>query len=243
MPTFKNIRIPIGKKVKGKTRKTRMQRVQVLKSGKLRFVKNQPRGGGGKRSPAKKPARKRSSSMAKKSNPGNNKSPKIGAAIQAFKGTQAVASPFVEAGLLRGRNTPALVNDLKAKANLDTAGGLVIEGVNQVIDRKAAHGAALSGGSVTAWAAEGFAGLKAFEAAGGKKGKEAARAVNISLSRTIRAYDPQGAGSLDTGDSNFRTYQSIKIGGAVLRRASNKGPFKRIFAPIKKFLGEMGGRL
>ncbi len=199
-------------------------------------------GGKGKSAAKKAPARKRSRSVATKGNP-NNKSPKIGAAIQAFKGTQAVAAPFVEAGLLRGRNTEALANDLKAKANLDTAGSLVIEGINQAVDRKFAHGGALSRGSVTAWAAEGFAAVTAFDAASGKPGKEAARAVNTSLSRTIRAYDPQGRGTIDTGDPKFRTYQLIKVGGGVLRRVSNKGPFKKIFAPVKKFLGEMGGAL
>lgn len=35
MPTFKNIKVPVGK-----SGKTRLQRVQVLKSGKFKFVKN-----------------------------------------------------------------------------------------------------------------------------------------------------------------------------------------------------------
>lgn len=39
MPTFKNITVPIGK-----TGKTRKQRVQVLKSGQFKFVKNLPKG-------------------------------------------------------------------------------------------------------------------------------------------------------------------------------------------------------
>ena len=41
MPTYKNIRVKIGKKPSGKdTRKSRLQRVQVLASGKYKFVKN-----------------------------------------------------------------------------------------------------------------------------------------------------------------------------------------------------------
>lgn len=39
MPTFKNIRVPVGK-----SGKTRLQRVQVLKSGQFKFVKNLVKG-------------------------------------------------------------------------------------------------------------------------------------------------------------------------------------------------------
>lgn len=39
MPTFKNIRVPVGK-----SGRTRLQRVMVLKSGKFKFVKNIKRG-------------------------------------------------------------------------------------------------------------------------------------------------------------------------------------------------------
>ena len=39
MPTFKNIRVPVGQ-----SGKTRLQRVQVLKSGKFKFVKNLVKG-------------------------------------------------------------------------------------------------------------------------------------------------------------------------------------------------------
>lgn len=48
MPTYKNIRVPVGK-----SGKTRLQRVQVLASGKYKFVKNltksKAKGGGSKR--------------------------------------------------------------------------------------------------------------------------------------------------------------------------------------------------
>ena len=44
---YKNIRVKIGKKPKSgpDTRKSRLQRVKVLASGKFKFVKNLPRGG------------------------------------------------------------------------------------------------------------------------------------------------------------------------------------------------------
>lgn len=49
MPTFKTITVKMGKKPKGKdTRKTRKQRVQVLKSGKFKFVKNLKKGSSSK---------------------------------------------------------------------------------------------------------------------------------------------------------------------------------------------------
>lgn len=54
--SFKNIRVPVGK-----TGKTRLQRVQVLKSGKFKFVKNLRKGKGS----TKKRTVKRSSSNRK----------------------------------------------------------------------------------------------------------------------------------------------------------------------------------
>lgn len=56
MPTFKNIRVPVGK-----SGKTRLQRVQVLKSGKFKFVKNI-----GKRVSRRKKTTKKSVSRRKK---------------------------------------------------------------------------------------------------------------------------------------------------------------------------------
>jgi len=64
MPTYKNITI---KKRGGGTRK---QRVQVLASGKYKFVKNLTKG---KRKKGKKTTKRRSTSKRKVSNVGNNK--------------------------------------------------------------------------------------------------------------------------------------------------------------------------
>ena len=52
--SFKNIRVPVGK-----TGKTRLQRVQVLKSGKFKFVKNLKKGSGSQRSKTKRSSSKR----------------------------------------------------------------------------------------------------------------------------------------------------------------------------------------
>ncbi len=245
MPKFRNIKI---KKPGGGTR---MQRAQVLKSGKLKFVKNVKRGGkkAAKKAPARKkaarrsPARKapaRRKSVATKSNPGN-KSPKIGAAIQSFKGGHAVLAPVVEAGI-RVNAGAEVVPSLQRAVNLDLAESLVIEGANHIIDRKIAHGAALSRGSVTAWLAEGVAALAAANAAKGTSGRDTIRTVNTSLSRTLRGYNPQSA-KLEFLNDDQRNYNIVKIGGGVVRRVSNMGPFKSIFAPAKKFLGDMGGAL
>jgi hypothetical protein len=54
MPQFKNIRVPVGK-----TGKTRLQRVQVLKSGKFKFVKNLKKGSGSQKSKAKRSSSKK----------------------------------------------------------------------------------------------------------------------------------------------------------------------------------------
>ena len=54
MPQFKNIRVPVGK-----TGKTRLQRVQVLKSGKFKFVKNLRKGAGSPKSKTKRSSSKR----------------------------------------------------------------------------------------------------------------------------------------------------------------------------------------
>ncbi len=243
MPKFRNIRI---KKPGGGFR---MQRAQVLKSGKLKFVKNVKRGGtkAAKKAPARKRAAprkapaKRRKSVAKKGNPNNNKPPKIGAAIQAFKGAHALFSPVAEAAVVS--TTPdQFVSALRSKANIDYAVNLGVEGINQAVDRRIAHGGALSRGSLTAWAAEGFAAFTAFQEAKDLDGRNAARAVNFSLSRTIRGYDPP-SGKTNFSDPNFRTDQTIKILGGVARRLSSKGPFKKITAPAKKLLGEMGGAL
>lgn len=61
MSTFKNIRVPVGK-----SGKTRLQRVQVLKSGKFKFVKNIKKGKSSvsraKKSPSKRKRKARSTS-------------------------------------------------------------------------------------------------------------------------------------------------------------------------------------
>lgn len=176
----------------------------------------------------------------KKGNPGHS-SPKIGASIQAFKGAQAVAAPLVEVGV-RVNAGEQVMPALQRVANLNTAGSLIVEGVNQAVDRKIAQGSALTGGSITAWAPEAFAAVRAFDSARGSSAVDAARQINISLSRTIRAYDPQSS-SVDFGNADFRTYQTLKIGGGIFRRLSNMGPFKKILAPAKKLLSSFGGRL
>ncbi|MEE9181010.1 MAG: hypothetical protein V3U33_00360 [candidate division NC10 bacterium] len=242
MPQFRNIRI---KKPGGGTR---IQRAQVLKSGKLKFVKNVKRGGkkAAKKSPARKravkkaPARKRSKSVAKKGNP-NNKSPKIGASIQAFKGTQALLAPVIQSAAA-STTTDQFTSELRSKGNLDYAGSLAIEGVNQAIDRKSAHATALSGGSITAWAAETVAAVRAFDAAKGKGTRGAAVAANQSLSLSYRAYNPVN-GKIDLAHSNFREYQGLKLVGALARRLSNTGPFRKIASPFKRMIGSLGGRL
>jgi hypothetical protein len=66
MPQFKNIRVPVGK-----TGKTRLQRVQILKSGKFKFVKNLKKGPGSatkrtvKRSSSKKKGKVRNTAKGK----------------------------------------------------------------------------------------------------------------------------------------------------------------------------------
>lgn len=191
-----------------------------------------------KKSPAKKPG---------PSNPGggstsnNNKAPKIGAQIQAAKGGHAVLAPVIEAGI-RVNAGAEVVPSLQRAVNLDLAESLVIEGANNLIDRKIAHGAALSRGSVTAWLAEGVAGLAAFNAARGSSGRDAIRKVNTSVSRTIRGYNPESA-RLEFLNDDQRNYNLVKVGGGIARRVSNMGPFKKIFAPAKKMLGQMGGAL
>ena len=52
--SFKNIRVPVGK-----TGKTRLQRVQILKSGKFKFVKNLKKGGSTKGNRPKRSTAKR----------------------------------------------------------------------------------------------------------------------------------------------------------------------------------------
>lgn len=195
--------------------------------------------GGGKTPAAKKtPAKKKGTSVAK-SNPTPNKAPKIGAVIQSVKGAQAIAAPFVEVGVAQGFSPQQNVSSIKTRMNAAYAGSLLVEGANHAIDRKIAHGGALSRGSVTAWGAELFAAKNAFDAASGSSGRNAIRATNTEMSKTIRGYDP-GTGTQDLGNANFRLYHTIKIGGGVARRLSNMGPFKKMAAPLKKALGQMG---
>ncbi len=192
-----------------------------------------------KKPAAKKPTKRRGTSVAKNTN--NKKPPKIGASIQAFKGAQAVAAPVIQSAAA-STTIDQFTSDLRSKANLNYAGSLGIEAANQVVDRKIAHGAALSRGSLTAWAAEGVAAFRAFKAQEGRGTRGSAVSVNQSLSLSYRAYNPVN-GTIDTSHRNFQEYQFTKIAGAVARRLSTKGPFKRVFAPVKKLLGEMGGAL
>ncbi len=193
--------------------------------------------GGKRKSPAKAPAKRKS--PARRGNPvaSNNRKPKIGAAIQAFKGTQPLLSPVIDVAARGGANAES-VSALRGKANAAYAGNVVMTAVNQAVDKKIAQGGALSRGSVTAWLAEGYAGLQASKEAKGS-GRNAALGVNTKLAKTLNAYDPD-RGELDFADADFRTYQGLKIGGGIARRLSNVGPFKRITAPAKKLLGEMG---
>lgn len=177
--------------------------------------------------------------MAKKGNPNNRKSPKIGAAIQSVKGAQAVAAPFAAVAANQTLDPATNIPAIRKRMNMAYGGSLLVEGANHAIDRKIAHGTALSRGSITAWGAELFAAKQAFDAASGQSGRGVLNAVNQEMSKTIRGYDPL-AGSQDLGNANFRMYQTIKIGGGVARRVSNMGPFKKMAAPLKKALGQMG---
>ncbi len=245
MPKFRNIRI---KKPGGGTR---IQRAQVLKSGKLKFVKNKSRAAPKRskakarkaphrRAPARKAPAKRRTSVAKKGNP-NNKSPKIGASIQAFKGAQPLLSPVIDSAA-SASDAAGFVDGLRKNANISYAGNVAATAVNQAVDRKLAHGGALSRGSITAWGAEAFAAIQTANEVRGQDGRAAIVAANRRLALTLNGYDPS-TGQMDLSNPDFRTYQGLKIGGGILRRASNMGPLKRAFAPVKKFLGEMGGAL
>ncbi len=245
-PKFRNVKI---KKPGGGFR---MQRAQVLKSGKLKFVKNIKRGGGkaakkpparkkaARKSPARKAPAKRRTPVAKKGNP-NNKPPKIGAAIQAFKGAQPLLSPVIDAAA-SASSASDLVNNLRGKANVSYIGNVAATAVNRAVDRKIAQGGALSRGSITAWAPEAFAAFQVSTEVRGGTGRASIAAANRRLALTLNGYDPV-SGQMDLSNPDFRTYQGLKIGGGILRRASNMGPLKKVFAPLKKALGEMGGAL
>ncbi len=128
MPKFKNIRI---KKPGGGFR---MQRAQVLKSGKLKFVKNTPRGGG-RKTAAKKPARKRSKSVAKKGNPGH-RSQKMGAVLKGARAVDTVSGP-AQGVITTGGDVQALVSRYDNQAAITTsasAGGVGL--VRNVITSK-----------------------------------------------------------------------------------------------------------
>jgi len=63
MPTYKNIRVPVGK-----TGKTRLQRVQVLANGKYKFVKNLKTASSAKRTKTRGLGPKRSGKVRKTGN-------------------------------------------------------------------------------------------------------------------------------------------------------------------------------
>jgi len=67
MATYKNIKVKIGKKPSGKdTRKSRLQRVQVLASGKYKFVKNLTKSSGKSKTTKTKTKKSGSKKMAKR---------------------------------------------------------------------------------------------------------------------------------------------------------------------------------
>ncbi len=97
MPTFKNIRVPVGK-----TGKTRLQRVQVLKSGKFKFVKNIKKGKSSS-SRSSTSSRKKSTRSAKRSV--RKTGSKMLRTVGAIGAAEDIAWGFVGFSMLGG--TPA----------------------------------------------------------------------------------------------------------------------------------------
>lgn len=242
MPKFKNIRIPVGKKVKGKKRKTRLQRVQVLKSGKLKFVKNVVRGGGvGRRMARASPKRRR------KSNPTNNKAPGMGATYQNAKLTAQVGGAFIREGITgsgridqrlgRAVEMTTSFNPVDGTRSASPTGHMKSIGV-AVADhalskhRLVRHANALSRGSVTAALPEVMALTRAAFAG------SVDEAIN-EYGYSTMAGDTRG--NFDFGDARFKSYMTTKYVGAGVRAIANRTKMgQRATAPIKKFLGAIG---
>lgn len=249
---------------------TRMQRVQVLKNGKWKFLKNKP-GGGGRGTTAKKPGAKKSPSRRapsgsskaskpakKKSNPGgggsstgsSNRRAKIGASYQAFRTGGAALSPLTDKGLraLGPGGTLEESGQILEAAVRARGDQLVLHevgvGLDAAFDKEFQQAAAISRGSATAIGPELYAGYKAWKDTEAVQGAvPRLRAIHRRALEVEFGFDPDGIVQ-DLNDPAFKTYRIGKHGGQLLRRARSKIPFvKKMTEPVAKLFRMMGGTI
>ena len=182
--------------------------------------------------------------MAKRKKPAENPQPRIGSAYNNAKRAAALFSPVTDATIsaAQSRQASYFMTELRPKANMAYVGNAAVLALDGVIDKKTGQSAALSRGSITAWAPEVFNGLQAFVTGqGGLRVVGDARSVHANLSTAYTGYDPQ-AGSVNWQDPRFTTYRLMKHGGQAIRILANRTSLgKRMFTPVKRVLGAIGG--
>jgi len=163
--------------------------------------------------------------MAKKDEP-KKRGPTFGATYRAAQTGLILLEPAVAQAAAGQRAPMAYLEAYRAQARPFIV-GVGVHAVDQVAGQRIlGHNSALGRGSVTAWAAEAVplsAGVATRDAAQG-----AAAYAAIKTGR-----DRQG----------FLLYEGVKIGGGIVRKASNMSFLRPVLEPVKKALASAGGAL
>lgn len=179
--------------------------------------------------------------MSKKSEPEHK--PRLGASWRAGTTAAVVLAPVTDEVInsVQSKNFKSLAVNLKNKT-LSIANGmnLGIATVDAGLDAKLGHAAALSRGSITAWAPElirlGAAASNAGLSIGGS-GKVDARAFNAGFSKATTGFDSR-TGTWNVVDAI--PYQASKHGLQIVRRIAARPAGARVLDPVKKGLKVAG---
>lgn len=185
----------------------------------------------------------------KKEEPKKAPEPKMGAIYSKFKKAGQAAVPLTGTVTRRGLNRAGIEADLKfistVKAQRDgllkgyalAVGDAVVEG-----HRFIHHNQALGRKSVTAALPEVLMGWEMAEAGMNTPGlQEGASAANAVLARTTMGISPSAPADFSTKRPETRRYYMTKYVGAGVRMVANRTKVgRRISAPLKSFLSELG---
>jgi len=189
--------------------------------------------------------------LSRSSNPSGGSSParsgnggqRIGAATLAAKRFVVFLAPVTDEVILASQTKQGLdtsLNNLRNKANLDYAINLGVMTADAWLDKKTGQAAALSRGSVTAWAGEAYLALKSANQA---RTDTNPRKLHADAVRRHQGYDPWSKTFLKD-DPEFREYRIIHHVGQGVRMVGNRTRIgKALAAPLKKGLAAIGAGL
>lgn len=186
------------------------------------------------------PGGTRTTRSAKSSNGSSPKGGRVGRIYQGTSTGLAVLSPVTAQAILwvQDKKLPdAAERDWVKRKILSVpyAVNLAVEGATAVIDKKMGQAAALSRGSVTAWAAEA---LLAAEVAAEARSQGSVYTAHQVWSEHRNGYDPAFNGTVL---QDAIPYRVVKHGGQVLRKlrtssAKRGGLISRLLEPVSEYI-------